>query len=103
MLLRSVFLRSARGSRRCPGLGFRLGRLLRERRREIGFADPAGHHARLHDELFALLAGELEAVEEAGLALRLAVLALGPAGEIVGGATGEVFHRLDAVLAERDQ
>ena len=33
----------------------------------------------------------------------LAVLALGPAGEIVGSAAGEVLDRLDVVLAERDQ
>jgi len=33
----------------------------------------------------------------------LAVLALAPAGEIVGGAAGEIVHGLDAVLAKRDQ
>ena len=33
----------------------------------------------------------------------LAVLALGPAGQIVGGAAGQVLDRLDAVLAEPDQ
>ena len=40
------------------------------RRREIGFGDPAGLEARLHDHRLALLARQLEAVEEAGLVLR---------------------------------
>ncbi len=32
--------------------------------------------------------------------LHFAVLALGPADEIVGGAAGKILHRLDALLAE---
>src|SRR5262249_35244187 len=64
------------------------------RRRQIGLADPAGLEPRLHDDRLGLLAGDLDAVEDAGLALRLAVLAFGPAGEIVGGAAGQVFDRL---------
>ena len=38
-----------------------------------------------------------------GCALGLAVLALGPAGQVVGGAAGQILDRLDAVLAERHQ
>ena len=40
-------------------------------------------------DALTFLAGELEAVEKPGGANRLAVLALGPAGEIVGRATGK--------------
>ena len=73
------------------------------RRRQIGLGDPAGLEARLHDHRLGVLARQLEAVENAGLADGLAVLAFGPAGEIVGGATGEILDRLDAVLAEPHQ
>ena len=67
---------------------------------QIGFRDPAGLQARLHDDRLAFLARQFEAVEDAGLALGFAILALGPADEIVGGAAGQVLDRLDAVLAE---
>ena len=38
-----------------------------------------------------------------GIADGFAVLAFAPAGEIVGGAAGEILHGLDAVFADRDQ
>ena len=38
-----------------------------------------------------------------GSRLRLAVLALGPADQVVGGAAGQILDRLDAVLAELHQ
>src|SRR5690606_6621890 len=41
--------------------------------------------------------------EDAGVHLRLPVLALSPAHEIVGSITGEVFYGLHAILAQRDQ
>src|SRR5207237_10757100 len=60
-------------------LGFRLG--------NVGFADPAGLDAGLHDHGFGIVARNLEAVENAGvLGLLAAILALGPADQIVGGA-----------------
>ena len=65
-------------------------------RRQIGFGDPAGLQARLHDDRFGFLARHFEAVEKAGLALGLAVLAFGPADEIVGGAAGQILDGLDA-------
>src|SRR6185437_16785030 len=71
---------------------------------EIGLADPAGLEARLHDHRLGVVAGNLDAVENARVLGRLAaVLALGPANEIVGGAAGEVLDRLDLVLAEPHQ
>ena len=59
--------------------------------------------ASLHDHRLGVLARDFVAVEDAGLALALAVLALGPADQIVGGAAGEILDRLDAALAELDQ
>src|SRR5262249_11150974 len=71
---------------------------------KIGLGDPAGLDAGLHDQRFGILAGNLDAVEEAGVLDRLAAfLAFGPADQIVGGATGEVLDRLDVVLTKLDQ
>src|SRR5689334_25158804 len=61
--------------------GFGLHRLLGE----LFLGDPARLDARLHDQVFRVLAGNLDAVEEAGMLDRLgAFLALGPADQIVG-------------------
>src|SRR5262249_9050779 len=70
---------------------------------KIPFADPAGPEARLHDHRPAFGAGEFEAIEGTGVVYGLVVLALAPAGEIIGGTAGEILDSLDAVLAERDQ
>src|SRR5581483_10695130 len=80
------------------GLGL-LGRL-----GEVGLGDPAGLDAGLHDQRLGLLARNLDAIEETGVLHRLtAFLALGPADQVVGGAAGEIFDRLDVILAELDQ
>src|SRR6185295_15251243 len=86
-----------------PGSLRRLGRFGRGffgcgRRREVGLGDPAGLEAGLHDQRFAVLAAQFKAVEEARLVLGLAILPLGPAGQVVGRATREILDRLDAVL-----
>ena len=83
------------------GIGLRVGRRRVEAPGEVGLGDPAGLDAGLHDHLLGLLARQLEAVEHAGVAHALAVLALGPADQVVGGAAGEILDRLDVVLAER--
>ena len=88
---------------RALSLHFLRRRFLGRRRRKIGFTDPAGFHPRLHHQAFGVLARQLETVENAGFPHRLAVLALGPASEVVGRATSQVLDRLDAVLAEADQ
>src|SRR6185437_2558064 len=67
--------------RRCRVGGFGRYLLLGE----IGLADPAGLDAGLHDQLFRLVAGDFDAVERAGVLGRFAaLLALGPADQIVG-------------------
>src|SRR6185312_5234391 len=81
---------------------FALGRFF-GRRVQLGLGDPAGLHTGLHDQRLGLLAGDVETVEEAWLALGFAVLALGPAGQVVGGAAGEILDRLHAALTELDQ
>src|SRR6202048_1209062 len=71
---------------------------------QIGLGDPAGDDARLHDHVLRVIARDFVGVENAGMLGRLAAfLALGPADQIVGGATGEILDRLDVVLAELDQ
>src|SRR5882757_3589631 len=64
--------------------------------RQIGLGNPPRDDARLHDHGFGVFARGLVGVENAGVLGRLAAfLALGPADEIVGGATREVFDGLD--------
>src|SRR6516165_6469071 len=72
-------------------------------RRQIFLLDPAGLDARLHDQRFGLVAREIESVEGAGIAYRLAVLAFAPAEKVVGGATRQVLDRFDPVLAQLHQ
>src|SRR5216683_8000528 len=67
---------------------------------EIGLGDPAGDDARLHDHVLRLIARGFVGIEDAGMLGRLAAfLALGPADQIVGGATGQILDRLYVVLA----
>src|SRR6185437_3240366 len=61
--------------------GIRLRRF-----RKIGFGDPAGDQPRLHDHGLGILARDFDAVEIARVLDGFAVLALGPADQIVGGA-----------------
>src|SRR4051812_8674400 len=71
---------------------------------QIGLADPPGLDARLHDHGFGVLARYLAGIENARMFGRLtALLAFGPADEVVGGAACKIFHRLDVVLAELHQ
>src|SRR4051812_8550977 len=71
---------------------------------EIGLGDPAGLDTGLHDHRFSIVTGDFEAIERARIfGLLAALLALGPADQIVRGATGEVVDRLDVVLAELHQ
>src|SRR5579884_1206371 len=70
---------------------------------EFGLGDPAGLKPRLHDHGFGIFARKAESLEVAGHMLGLAVLALGPADEIIGGASSKILDRLHAVLAERNQ
>src|SRR5665213_3937814 len=103
-----VLLRYRQHERRFAPLALRrrIGRsvgIRRGRRSELGFRYPAGLQPRLHDHGFRVLARDFEAVEEARLMLAFAVLALGPAGQVVGGATSEIFDGLHAVLAELDE
>src|SRR5262245_21176943 len=70
--------------------------------RELGFADPPGLDASLHDEHFAFLAAQIKTLQKSRVAGRFAILALGPAREVVGGATGKVLYGLYAILAQRD-
>src|SRR6478752_8483575 len=87
----------------CLGcLGRSFGGRFGRRRREILFLDPAGLDPRLHDQRLGFLARQIEAIEDAGVLDRLAVLALGPADQVVGGAAGQILDRLDAILAETD-
>src|SRR5262249_49551350 len=72
------------------------------RRRKLRLGNPAGLEARLHDHGLGLLPRNVQAVEETRLVLRLAILALCPSDQIVGGATGEIFNGLHAVLAQSD-
>src|SRR6185295_10715790 len=60
------------------------------RRSELGFRNPAGLHASLHDHRLGVLARNAQTIEKAWLVLGLAVLALGPAGQIIGGAAGQI-------------
>src|SRR5690606_38072221 len=73
------------------------------RRRKILFGDPAGLEAGLQDHFLGFLAAHREILEGAVEALDLAVLALGPANEIVGRAARKILDRLDAFLAESDE
>ena len=70
--------------------------------REIGFGYPSGlTRARM---IIASHSSRVRSKPSRMPALRgLAVLALGPAGQIVGGATGQILHGLDAVFAEGNQ
>src|SRR6202011_4172293 len=77
------------------------GRRLRGRRQIRGI-DPTGLDSRLHDDPLGVFAGDLEAVENARMTNGLALLALAPAGKLVGGAAGEVLDRLETGLAARD-
>src|ERR1700682_132937 len=71
---------------------------------EIGLGDPAGDDARLHDHVLGVVARNFVGVENAGMLGRLAAfLALGPADQIVGGASRQILDRLDLVLAEFHQ
>src|SRR5260370_11379088 len=66
---------------------------------EIGLGDPAGHDARLHDHVLRVVARDFVWVENAGMLGRLAAfLALAPADQIVGGATGQALDGLDPLL-----
>src|SRR6266542_857225 len=64
------------------------------------FVDPA---AGFHYHGPALVAREPEAVEHARVARGRAACLLDPAMQIIGGASGEILDRLDAVLAQGDQ
>src|SRR5262252_5480980 len=66
-------------------LGGRFGLLRRELGGQLGLGNPTSLDAGLHDDELAFLARELEAFEKSGVARDFAVLALGPAGEVVGG------------------
>src|SRR3984957_9771711 len=71
---------------------------------EIGFGDPAGNDARLHDHVLRIVARDFVGIENAGMLGRLAAfLALGPADQIVGGASRQILDGLDIVLAELHQ
>src|SRR5262245_8322082 len=87
------------------GLAIAGGALLTlgRRRRKIGFGDPSRLDAGREDHVLDLVLAETEFVENALVADGLFVLALAPAGEVVGGAIGQVLDRLDVVLAERDE
>src|SRR5262249_45149583 len=65
------------------GFGRFRRRFLHRRRRQILFLDPAGLDARLHDQRLGFVARQIETVENARLALGLAMLALGPAATVV--------------------
>src|SRR6266700_6988914 len=71
--------------------------------RGTAFVDPADPGAGFHDDGPALVAREPEAVEHARVAGGRAACLLDPAMQIIGGASGEVLDRLDAVLAQGDQ
>src|SRR5690606_33483674 len=83
------------------GLAFAFSGL--GRRCERRFVDPARLDPGLHYDRLRLVALHAEPVENAGLALGLAVLALDPAGQVVGRAAGEILDRLDAVFAEGNE
>src|SRR5262249_665221 len=68
-----------------------------------GLVDPAGLDARLEDHRPALFAREAESTERARMAPRGATDRLDPAMKIVDVASGELFQRLDTVLAQGDQ
>src|SRR5262249_43687979 len=85
----------------CPFCPF--GPFLGGWRRQIFLLDPAGLDARLHDQRFGFVARQIESVERARIACRLAVLAFAPAEKVVGGATPPVFDRFYAVLAPLHQ
>src|SRR5499427_9741628 len=73
-------------------LGGRFGlRGSREFGGELGLGDPPGLDAGVHDQELAFLARQLEAVEKSGVASGFAVLAVGPARQIVGGTTGKIL------------
>src|SRR6266536_3340563 len=67
------------------------------------FVDPADPGAGFHYHGPALVAREPEAVEHARVARGRAACLLDPAMQIIGGASGEILDRLDAVLAQGDQ
>src|SRR5262245_63610904 len=85
----------------CPFCPFRP--FLGGWRRQVFLLDPAGLDARLHDQRLGVVPRQVEAVEDAGIAGGLAVLALAPAEQVVGSAAREILHRLDIVLAELDE
>src|SRR6266702_7541417 len=86
--------RRLRGAAGLAGLGGLRG---------TAFVDPADPGAGFHDDGPALVAREPEAVEHARMARGRAACLLDPAMQIVGGASGEILDRLDAVLAQGDQ
>src|SRR6202165_5588667 len=81
--------------------GCTLTRLFRWLRR--GFIDPAGLDPRLDDHGPAFLAGQPEPSEHARVGRGRVAHGLDPAVEIVNGASGELFQRFDAILAQGDQ
>src|SRR5690606_31414452 len=96
-------VRTPSGVLLCPldhrlGLNVRFGIL-----GEVLFRDPTGRETRLDDHGFGFGTRDLKLGEETFELLRLTILAFRPAGQIIDRATGEVFHRLDAVLAEGDE
>src|SRR6266849_8034189 len=70
---------------------------------EIFLLDPSSLDARLHDQCFDVIARQIESVENAGISNRLAVLALAPAEQVIGRTAGQIFRRLDAILAQLHQ
>src|SRR5690606_22406931 len=70
---------------------------------ELLLGDPASLEAGFQDHFLGLFARDREVLEGALETLDLAILALGPADEIVGGTTGEILDGLDVFLAERHQ
>src|ERR1700742_4067238 len=97
--MRATWLRSSGGGWLIFGACGLLGLLV-----EVGQRDPAGEDACLHDHGFRVLAGDVVAIENAGmLGLFAAFLAFGPTDQVVGGAAGEVLDGLDVVLAELHQ
>src|SRR5258706_5951444 len=71
---------------------------------EVGLGNPAGDDARLHDHVLRIIARGFVGIEDSGMLGRLAAfLALGPADQIVGGATGQILDGLDIVLTKLHQ
>src|SRR5258705_4833456 len=73
---------------------------------EVFLRNPAGGNAGRHDHVLHVLAGELEALEHALVAHGLGILlllALRPAGKVVGLGAGQILEALDAVLSEGNE